>query len=207
MGFPLKVYLADLFSMSLAERILVNSLLVVDTKLDVDSSPVKVKILHDSPELFFSGEKLGPLREGDELELPYWAAEELAENGIAKILGREPLDMSTLTKVHWRECIPGSREIPQIDNDFYHRLRRLLRRLREEVKSEPSRRKTLEKAESQFKDIVDCRMRKIMYLAAAPPQVDAVLQRMAAEERWLYNLLSTITHEWRMKVLALEDEK
>jgi hypothetical protein len=193
--------------MSLVERILMKSLSIFDAELDMDSSPVKVKILHDSPELFFSGEKLGPLREGDELELPYWAAQELADNGIANILGREPLDVPTLTKIHWRECIPSSREIPQIDNDFYYRLRRLLRRLREEAESEPSRREALEKAEGQFRDIVDCRMRKIMYLAAAPPQVDAVLQKMAAEERLLYNRLSTITHEWRMKVLALEDEK
>ncbi|MBS7622977.1 DNA replication complex GINS family protein [Candidatus Bathyarchaeota archaeon] len=184
-----------------------SSLSIVDAKLDMDLSPVKVKILRGLPELFFSDEKLGPLREGDELELPYWAAQELADSGVAKILGREPLDIPTLTKVHWRECIPSSREIPQIDNDFYCRLRHLLRRLREEAESEPSKRETLVKVESQFKDIVDCRMRKIMYLATAPPQVDAVLQKMTVEERMLYSRLSTITREWRMEVLALEGEK
>lgn len=180
---------------------------IIDTELDMDSSPVKVRILHDSPELFFSGEKLGPLKEGDELELPRWMAQELAESKLARILERETLDMPALAKIHWRECIPSSREIPQMDYDFYYRLRRLLRDLREESDRGPTGRVTLEKAESQFKDILNCRIRKIMYLAAAPPQSDAVLQKMAAEERALYNHLSTIVNEWKRKVLAPEDEK
>lgn len=179
-----------------------KSLSIIDTELDMDSSPVKVRILHDSPELFFSGEKLGPLKEGDELELPRWMAQELAESKLARILEREPLDIPTLAKIHWRECIPSSREIPQMDYDFYYRLRRLLRDLREESEREPSGRATLERAESQFKDIVNCRMRKIMHLAAAPPQTDAVLQKMTAEERVLYDHLSTIVNDWKQKVLV-----
>jgi len=184
-----------------------KSLSIIDTELDIDSSPVKVRILHDSPELFFSGEKLGPLKEGDELELPRWMAQELAESKLARILEREPLDMPTLAKIHWRECIPSSREIPQMDHDFHYRLRRLLHELREEAEREPSRRVMLEKAESQFKDIINCRMHKILYLAAAPPQADVVLQKMTAEERVLYNHLSTIVNEWKRKVLAPEGEK
>ena len=180
---------------------------VTDIELDLDSSPVKARVLHDSPELFLGGQKFGPLKMGEEIEIPRWMAKELAREMIVMLLEHEPLEMSTLTKIHWRECIPSSREIPAMEYDFYYKLRRLVDDLAEESKREPSRKIDLDKAQSQFKDIVNCRLQKILHLAAAPPQRETNLQKMTAEERALYNKLSLIVSEWRQKVLSLEELK
>jgi len=180
---------------------------VKDIELDLDSSPVRVRILRDSPELYLGGERFGPLKGGEEVEVPNWMAKELAKGMIVKLLEREPLEMATLSKIHWRECIPASREIPPMELDFYYRLRRLIDTLAEESNREPSRKADLEKAQSQFKDIVNCRVQKILHLAAAPPQRETNLQKMTAEERALYNQLSAIVGEWRQRVLSLEEQK
>jgi len=180
---------------------------VTDIELDLDSSPVKVRVLHDLPELFLGGEKFGPLKEGEEVEVPGWMAKELAKEMIVKLLEREPLEMSTLSKIHWRESIPSSREIPPMEYDFYYKLRALINDLAEESNRDPSRKIELDKAQSQFKDIVNCRVQKILHLAAAPPQRETNLQKMTAEERALYNQLSRIVSEWKQKVLSLEEQK
>jgi len=180
---------------------------IIDIDLDLDSSPVKARVLRDSLEVSLGGGKIGPLREGDEIELPRWIANELAKSNVVKLFDREPLDTAALAKIHWRECIPSSREIPPMQSDFYYKLRCLLEDLLQQSQREPSRRADYEKALSQSKDIVNCRLHKILYFAAAPPQGDSTLQKLAAEERALYNQLSSIVNEWKGKVLSLEDEK
>jgi len=180
---------------------------ITDIDLDLDSSLVKVRVLRDLSELFLGGKKLGPLREGDEVEVPHWMAREMAKSKNVKILEREPLDIMALSKIHWREGIPSSREIPPMPYDFYYKLRCLLSGLSEESGHDPSKRIEFEKALSQSKDIVNCRVHKILSLAAAAPQAESALQKMAAEERALYDKLSSTVSEWKRTVLALEDGK
>ena len=175
-----------------------------DIKLDLDSGPIRVKVLHDSPELHLGGKSL--LKENSEIEVPRWMARELSRGKMVSILERDALDMAALAKIHWRESIPGSREIPQMEYDFFHRLRGLLADLSEASERDPTKRIDLEKAQSQFKDILNCRLRKILN-AAASPLTDSSLQKMTAEEQVLFSQLSTIIKEWRQKVVFPEDEK
>jgi len=180
---------------------------ITEIDLDLDSSPVKVRVQRDLPNLSLGGENLGPLKEGDDVDLPRWMANELAKSNIVKVFEREPLDMAALAKIHWRECIPSSREIPPMQNDFYYKLRGLLKDLLQKSEHEQSIRADYDKALSQSKDIVNCRLHKILYIAAGPPQTDTTLQKLAAEERALYNQLCSIVNEWKRRVLSLEDEK
>jgi hypothetical protein len=168
---------------------------------------IKARVLRETPELFFSGKTFGPFKVGDEIEIPRWLARELTKNQMVKILDEKPLEIHDLAKIHWRESIPESREIPQLDYDFYNKLRELLHDLSKNSEQDPSQKSILEKTLSQSKDIINCRLHKIVYLATNPSITDATIQKMAVEERRLYNDLRSIIDEWKNKILNLEDEE
>jgi DNA replication initiation complex subunit (GINS family) len=76
----------------------------------------------------------------------------------------------------------------------------LLADLRAQSRSDPSKGRDFEKAVQLSKDISNCRIRKIVSLAAAPAQTEDVLTNLAGEERSLYRSLSRIVIEWRSKI-------
>jgi len=55
-------------------------------------------------------------------------------------------------------------------------------------------------------DIVNVRLRKIIYLASSPEQTNQTLNDLAKEERYLYERLFTIINEWKTKILKAADE-
>ena len=168
---------------------------------------IKTRVIRETPELFFSGKTFGPFKVGDEIEIPRWLAKELTKNQMVKILDEKPLEINDLAKIHWRESIPESREIPQLDYDFYSKLRDLLRELSKNSEQDPSQKTILEKALSQSKDIINCRLHKIVYLAANPSITDNTIQKMTVEERRLYKDLSSMINEWKNKILKIEDKE
>jgi hypothetical protein len=176
-----------------------------DFEIDYESRMIRVKVLRETPELFFSGKTFGPFKNGDEIEIPRWLARELSKNRMVKTIDEASLEIFDLAKIHWRESIPESREIPQLEYDFYNKLRELLRELNND--QDPSQKALFEKALSQSKDIINCRLHKIAYLAASPSKSEATIQKMAVEERSLYNDLNSIINEWKNKILNLEGKK
>lgn len=178
-----------------------------DFETDYESSMIKARVLRGTPELFFSGKTFGPFKDGDEIEIPRWLARELTKNRTVKILDEKPLEIPDLAKIHWRESIPESRELPPLDHDFYNKLRELLHELSKKKDQDPSQKTLFEKALSQSKDIINCRLHKIVYLATNPSITDTTIRKMAVDERRLYNDLSPIINEWKNKILNLEDEE
>ena len=171
-----------------------------DVDFDFQNRTVKVISVRDSPEINVGQESLGPFRTGQEIDAPRWVAEELVRSGIARWRDEDKLDLATLSKMHWRETIPTSRQIPPIGADFYQKLSRLLADLRAQSRSDPSKGRDFEKAVQLSKDISNCRIRKIVSLAAAPAQTEDVLTNLAGEERSLYRSLSRIVIDWRSKI-------
>jgi hypothetical protein len=178
-----------------------------DFETDYESSMIRARVVHDTPELFFSGKTFGPFKVGDEIQIPRWLAKELTKNRLVKILDEKPLEIPDLAKIHWRESIPESREIPPLDFDFYNKLRELLRELSNKKDKDQSQKALFENTLSQSKDIINCRLHKIVYLATNPSITDTTIQKMAVEERRLYNDLRSIIDEWKNKILNLEDEE
>ena len=178
-----------------------------DFETNYESNMIKAKVLRETPELFFSGKPFGPFKVGDEIEIPRWLAKELTKNQMVKILDDKPLEITDLEKIHWRESIPEAREIPKLEYDFYNKLRELLREISKKSEKDPAQKVLLEKTLSQSKDIINCRLHKIVYLAANPSIIDATLQKMTIEERGLYKDLSSTINEWKNKILKLEDKE
>ncbi|MBS7650485.1 MAG: hypothetical protein QXI59_03925 [Candidatus Bathyarchaeia archaeon] len=179
---------------------------VDDARIKIESSFISIRVLRDVPELFFSGNALGPLKEGQEIEVPRWMASEFIRYRMAKILNDKPLDVAELTKIHWRESIPGSRELPPLDYDFYHKLRSLIKDLAVREEYDHPNKPTIYRILTQAKDIITCRIRKILNLAAAPLPSGVLLERIALEERILYNRISCVIDEWRKAILPMEGE-
>jgi len=174
---------------------------IEDIDREFENSKVKVVAVKDSYEIELGDRKIGPFRSGEELEVLEWVAEILAEQGIVKFRDQDILDVASVSKIHWKETVPASRQLSPLNPNFYCELRRLIGRLRRESEKDPSRLKDYEKAVTLSKDIVNCRLRKIASLAASPATAGDVTQGMAREEKALYKVLSSVTVDWDKRLL------
>ncbi len=179
---------------------------IEDIDFHFTNSPVKIVILRDAPELSKFHEKGESFKAGQETEVAYWVAKSLVQAGIAKFRDEDSLTLQSLSKIHWRETIPSSRQIPQLPADFYFHLRRFLADLNSQSRKEPTRLKDYEKAETLSHDIVNVRIKKIVSLAAAPTPSEEVINGLTLEERALYRKLNDVVNEWKDKILRHETE-
>jgi DNA replication initiation complex subunit (GINS family) len=60
----------------------------------------------------------------------------------------------------------------------------------------------LERTESLVRDIVNCRIRKIVSLAASPTPSEELIQVLTYEERILYSILNKTIVDWKAKLLG-----
>ena len=63
-----------------------------------------------------------------------------------------------------------------------------------------------EKAVSIAKDIVNCRLRKIVLLASTAAKTNQFLEKLTEEEKIIYHQISEIINNWRTKILKPKGE-
>jgi len=177
-----------------------------DVDFVFENSPARVVCNRNHPEIELVGLKIGPLEEGKEYELPYWIANELDRAGIARFREDELLDAKKLDKILWKEKVQQTRQVAHIEEDFYPRLRRFLKRLKMAANTNPDRNAEYRKAVGVAHDIVIVRLRKIVSLASSTEQTNQTLKDLAKEERILYDRLFNIVNDWKTKILKGADE-
>ena len=177
-----------------------------EINFNFENGLVKIIPTKDSSEIKLNDITVGPFKRGQEVELTYWIAEELVKSGLAKFRDEDMLDVTKLSKIHWKETIPASKQIPRIPKNFYFMLRRFLNGMNEESKEDSSKIAHYEKALSLSKDIVNCRVRKIISLSAISAGTTEMTKNMAAEEMALYDKLSVIISDWKDGLLKMEDK-
>ena len=180
---------------------------IEDSDFDFENRMVRVAIVRDCAPFSVIEKNWGPFSEGQEIELPYWVAEELILARVARPKDEDKLDLTALSKAHWKETIPTSRQVPGLEPDFYPKLRRLLSELRAQSRSDPTKGRDYEKAVNLSKDIVNCRIRKLVSLSAAPPATQDLMSNLTSEERVLYENLNKTLLEWRRRILGPEVEQ
>jgi hypothetical protein len=156
--------------------------------------------MRNSPEIELAGFTVGPFEEGNEYELKYWVAKELEKAGIVR-LREETLSASRLYPILHRERIQPVSSLSSLPEDFYPRLRRILESLRKASRSSPDRMREYEYVEHLSKDIVSCRLKKIISLASTPGQKSQILRNLTAEELALYEELNRMINEWRSEII------
>ena len=181
----------------LAEAALIS---VGDIDFDFENSPIRIVLIRELPEMPRMP-KLTSVRLGQEVEVPYWTARELVQLGYARFREEDILTFNSLSKIHWRETIPDSRRIPSLQSSFYCLLRRHLDELRKQSKQDQVKLRELERTETLVRDIVNCRVRKIVALAASPTPSEEIMQGLTLEEKSLYTVLNKTIEEWKSTLL------
>jgi len=173
---------------------------VGDIDFDFENSPIRVVLIKELPELPRMP-KLTSVRIGQEVEVPYWTAKELVQLGYARFREEDILTFNSLSKIHWRETIPDSRRIPSLQANFYCILRRHISELRKQSKQDQVKLRELERTETLVRDIMNCRVRKIVAIAASPTPSEEIMHGLTLEERSLYTVLNKTIEEWKTRLL------
>lgn len=169
-----------------------------------ENSLVKIVADRNYAEIKLGGLSVGPFEEGNEYEVYYWIAQELAEYGIAHIREGDSLDATNLYKVQWKERVQIAGQISELPEDFYPKLRRYLAGIKKEMTGQPEKVQEYEKATHLARDILNSRLKKIVALSAGPTQTDQILKKFTSEERLIYEQLGKIITEWRTQILEYE---
>ena len=180
-----------------------GSLLTVDDiDFDFENSQTRVVLTRELSDLPPKLSRTLSARVGQEVEVPYWMARELVQLGYARFREEDVLNYNSLSKIHWRETIPASRQLPALQPNFYCLLRRHVSDLKELSKRDQVKLREMERTENLVRDIVNCRIRKIVSLAASPTPSEELIQGLTYEERTLYSVLNKTIVEWKTKLLG-----
>jgi DNA replication initiation complex subunit (GINS family) len=145
------------------------------------------------------GIALGPYEEGNEYEVMFWVAQELKKADIARIR-EEPLNPARLYRIQWKERLQPIGEFSSLPEDFYARLRRLLDELGKSSQTSPDAMREYEQIQRLFKDIVNCRLRKIISLASKSERLNQIVRNLTDEEQSLYQEFCRIILEWQTEI-------
>ena len=155
------------------------------------------------PDLFVDDAIDGQIDPGQKFETRHWIATHLVDAGLAQFEGTLELDFSTLYKIHWKETkLQTGRRISDLPEYFYPKLRRYIHSLKQHISAEATRSNEYQNAQRLARDILNCRLRKIVSLAASTPLTGEMLQKLSIEERALFENLQTIISNWKSHILT-----
>jgi hypothetical protein len=161
---------------------------------------VKIVANRNCPEIKLAGLTVGPFDEGNEYEVYFWVAKELAAAGMVHFREEDILDATKLFKAQWKEGVQIPGQISQLPEDFYPKLRRFISELKVQT-SNSEKFQEYDRAKQLARDIVNSRLKKIVALSSAPAQSDQVLKKLTSEERIVFDQLVKIISEWKAKIL------
>ncbi len=168
-----------------------------------ENSMAKIIANRNCPEIKLAGLTVGPFDEGNEYEVFFWVAKELAKAAMVHFREDDMLDGTKLNKAQWKEvsAIPG--QIGELPSDFYPKLRRYLTELKDQATQSQQSEKFQEydRAKHLARDIVNARLKKIVSLAAGPGQSEQVLNKFTKEEKIVHEQLVKIISEWKARIL------
>ena len=172
-----------------------------------ENSMVKVVANRNCPEIKLAGLTVGPFDEGNEYEVYFWVAKELAYAGMVHFREEDILDSTKLFKVQWREGVQIPGQISELTDDFYPKLRRFIFDLKDQALKETEKYQEYNRTKQLARDIVNSRLKKIVALSAAPTQSGQVLKKLTDEEKILFEQLMKLISEWKAKILESDGEK
>ncbi|HZY47726.1 MAG TPA: hypothetical protein VFE96_08030 [Candidatus Bathyarchaeia archaeon] len=176
---------------------------IVDTEFE--NSPSRITLLREFPETRVGDRTIGPYRMGQEVELSLWTAQHLVQMGYARFKDEEQLTLNTLSTTHYKETLPGSRQIPKLPKAFYFQLRRLIKELKVLEAKDRSKARELDKALALSRDIVNIRVKKIASLGASGEQATEVTANLTVEEQALYQKVHELVESWKKDILGREE--
>lgn len=178
-----------------------RALSIDDSDFIFENEPARVIANRDEEKISLAGFEVGPFEEGREYEIRFWIAEKLAKAGIVRFHIEDVLNVVKLQKTNWKERVQPSNRVAPLSDDFYPKLRRYLSQLTEASNNNSEKLKEHEKSMGIARDIINCRLKKIVSLASSPPLAEQALRSLTVEERMLYHRLHKIISGWKSKIL------
>jgi hypothetical protein len=172
-----------------------------------ENSRIKVIANRNYPEMKLAGLTIGQFQEGNEYDVYYWIAGELAEAGVVHFREEDNLDATKLYKVQWKERVQVAGQISELPENFYPKLRRYLKQLKRDLSKQPEKIQEYHKAKHLSDDIVNSRLKKIVTLSAGPTQSEQILNKLTVEERLVYMQLGKTVSQWRSRIIEHENER
>jgi hypothetical protein len=167
-----------------------------------ENSLVKIVANRNCPEIKLAGLNVGPFDEGNEYEVYFWVAKELANAGMVHFRESELLDEKKLFSAQWKEGVQIPGQISDLPDDFYPKLRRFLADLKKQAQEQSEKYQEYDRTRQLARDIVNSRLKKIVALSAAPTQSEQVLKKLTNEEKIIHDQLVKIISEWKTKILV-----
>ena len=172
-----------------------------------ENSLVKIVANSNCPEIKLAGLTVGPFDEGNEYEVYFWVAKELANSGMVHFREDDIFDATKLLKCNGRKASKFQGKFLSFPDDFYPKLRRFISDLKDQASKQSEKYQEYDRAKQLARDIVNSRLKKIVALSSAPTQSEQVLKKFTSEEKILYEQLVKIISEWKTKILESEGEK
>ncbi len=166
------------------------------SELEYLHEAVKLVALRKLIDFRIAGENFEIIEESSEFHAPMWIAEELVQNGIARLASeKELLTIQTLQKIQILETMQPSNRFASIPPNFYPKIKRFLNTLKSNNGTEPVKLAEYQKAVDLSRDILTARVNKILRLAASAPN-ESLPQNLTAEEKKLLNTLAKLVSDW-----------
>jgi hypothetical protein len=178
-------------------------------KLDFcfENSLVRVTADRNYPKIKLAGLSAGPFEEGNDYEVYYWIAKELAAAGIVHFREDDLLNATALYKIQWKERVQVAGQISELADDFYPKLRRYLADMKAEIAKYPEKAQEYEKAKHLAWDIVNSRLKKLIALSSGPVQTGQIQKKFTCEERFICEQLGKTINEWKTQILDFEGDR
>jgi len=180
------------------------STFIQDREMEYLLNPVKLIVKHSLPKITMDSFEIEESKERDLIELPRWAAEEIAELGFAEIQ-EESFEIEML-KALSRERIQGSNQISTLTGDFYLKLKRHLRRLKEETKTKNGTKQDYDESYIKAMDLLKTRTVKLLPLTVGEDTPE-IMQKITSEEQTLFNEIRNIVQKWKNTVLEENEDE
>ena len=163
-------------------------------------SPVRVTMRAPLGNIEVGDFTLGSLKEGDNIEIPRWVAEELTEMKLCEA-EEEAFEVEIL-KALMREKMLGSPQLSSLHPDFYLRMRRRLSAIRQGVEGGRYRKEDYERLKASCYDLIGRRLSKLVFLSSSSSGLEVVSDKLTPEEKVFFSSSQSMSGEWRTALLG-----
>jgi hypothetical protein len=155
----------------------------------------------DVPQIVIAGEKFGPFKKGNRVNLPNWVIENLLKHELADITTEQSYESLRRLQNLSREEEKHPHKFQSFHPYLYTAIARKTLRLQSDKTSmDPRRYEEVEKLRKVTPFLVETRLSKILRLAKSGAYQEKRNQ-MAHEERWLCEELVELLSGWRQNVM------
>jgi hypothetical protein len=141
--------------------------------------------------------------QGETIELPRWVAEELAELKLCDV-EEEAFEVEILRSLT-REKMLGSPQLSSLQPDFYLKMRRRLKLVREGVEAGKYGKEEYERLKASCYDLIGRRLSKLLSLSSSASTLEAISDRLTPEERNFLTSTQSLSNEWKRALLGEAD--